>query len=162
MTVLNARCPACGCRYNPTTDACRGCAYRRRRAAEVGDGHRCKDCSTPVERGGLSRCPSCAAARVAPDYARRGALAKRRLPAPARDRLLRLLEDGTHFTEAVSAVGSTPQAVYGLRVYLPGWADALDEALLMGRDPSLPHGTHQTYRWHRCRCPECREVKKPR
>ncbi|MGW2841866.1 hypothetical protein ACWCWD_29275 [Streptomyces sp. NPDC001493] len=76
-----------------------------------------------------------------------------------RAELLRLLLSSTPLAVACGAVGVSVNQVYGYRRFDQGWATALDEALMAGRDPSLEHGTHKAHRWGGCRCPECRAVK---
>ena len=49
--------------------------------------------------------------------------------------------------------------VHRYRAYDPQWAIDVDQALMDGRDPNVPHGTANGYRWHKCRCPECRTAK---
>lgn len=70
--------------------------------------------------------------------------------------LLELLASGTPYGEALHELGLTAQAVTGHRRRDPGFAQALDEALMLGRDPDLSHGGSTAWR-QGCRCPECRE-----
>lgn len=59
-------------------------------------------------------------------------------------------------TQAADAAGVTAQAIWGRARVDAGWRDQLNQALVAGRDPEVPHGTLSGWRWYRCRCPECR------
>lgn len=72
------------------------------------------------------------------------------------DMLLTLLAAGHALRITCDRLGVTTQAVHGRAQWDPEWSTALDAALMAGRDPDLPHGTHKAYRQH-CRCPECRD-----
>jgi superfamily II DNA or RNA helicase len=77
-------------------------------------------------------------------------------PDGARERLLNLLRAGATMRVACETAGVTTKQVAAYARAHPDWSGALDAATMAGRDPSLEHGTHRTYRYHECRCPECR------
>ncbi|WP_435298550.1 hypothetical protein [Timonella sp. A28] len=75
---------------------------------------------------------------------------------PKADALLRLLEDGCSYQEAVEQAGWTHQGVAGRRKLDPPFGIRLDEALNDVRDPALRHGRPHAWRTG-CRCADCRE-----
>lgn len=117
---------------------------------------RCHDCG---QRLGADtervRCADCLERRRAPDHRRKRARAGQRFPRRVRTRLLAGLSAGGQLGEVCSQLGVSTVQVYGWRQYDPGWADALDAALMAGRNPELDHGTPSA-RWWGCRCPDCR------
>lgn len=70
-------------------------------------------------------------------------------------RLCELVAAGAGYGDAVEAIGVTWQAVIAHRRCDPAFAARLDAALMQGRDPDVPHGTHMGWRTG-CRCPDCR------
>jgi hypothetical protein len=160
QTPVHPRCPGCGCwrAYDLTT--CSGCLYLVRRARERGTGRRCNRCSTPLPEGQiLSRCDTCQEARAAEDFDYRRRQAAERFPAVVRRLLLARLREGEGLSQSCRSLELSTQQVHGFKVFDAEWAEALDAALLAGRDPGLEHGTFNAYRHGGCRCPECREYK---
>lgn len=155
-----SRCPDCNCWRTPDGRPCRGCAYWTRRAHERSAGRRCHDCATLIPPDTLSRCTPCRTTRQGPDRDHRRQLAAAKFSEVTRKLLLARLADGEHLSEVLTDLELTPQQVYGWRAFDPAWADALDGALMSGRDPALQHGTVMTYRHGHCRCPECKEAKR--
>lgn len=157
---VHPRCPGCGCWRAYDLTICSGCLYLARRARERGDGRRCNGCSTPLPDGQLlSRCATCQKARVAEDFDYRRRQAAGRFPTAVRRLLLARLREGEGLSQSCRSLEVSTQQVHGFKAYDGEWADALDAALLAGRDPDLEHGTFTAYRYGRCRCPECREYK---
>lgn len=69
--------------------------------------------------------------------------------------LVQAILDGASYRQALTEIGVTAQAVSAYRKLNPAFAEDLDNALILTRDPALAHGTH--YAWRQgCRCPECR------
>lgn len=151
-----SRCPGCNCWRSE--GPCKGCAYWARRARERREGLRCHHCCVLLSEAG-SRCGPCRGLRRGPDHARRQELAHVLFPQRVRDQLLARLASGEHLTDVCADLDITSNRVHGFTAYHSGWADALDGALMAGRDPELDHGTVKGYRHQRCRCPECREAK---
>lgn len=89
---------------------------------------------------------------------RRRVVDTRRFPPKLRDRLLALIAAGVHITDAAAALRTSQQAIHRYARVHPEWGAELDEALMGGRAPEVPHGTEAGYRHHRCRCPECRQA----
>lgn len=156
MTVT--RCPSCHCWRGPS-QRCSGCDYYDRRSRERTTGRRCHHCYTLLPDDTHSRCTTCRDRRRTPDWEYRKELAAARFPAPVRQQLLDRLTAGERLSDVCADLEVTQQRVHGWAAYDDGWQHALDQALMAGRDPELPHGTHHAYRHHRCRCPECREAK---
>ena len=155
----SARCAGCGC-FRAVGLACCGCLYLARRARERGEGRRCVMCWTPLGTDqGYSRCDSCQAQRTALDFDYRHRIAAERFPASVRRIVVARLAEGEHLTDVCTSLEITTRMVHGFKAYEPGWAEALDGALLAGRNPDLNHGSITAYRHGRCRCPECREYK---
>lgn len=73
---------------------------------------------------------------------------------PIADDLMTALAAGGHITTVCDTLGVTVQSVRGRAAWDPAWSRRLDQALMDGRDESLPHGTPSTYA-RGCRCPEC-------
>lgn len=119
---------------------------------------RCHDCGAAVETGG-KRCARCRVARAPRDHEQKKKRAEDRFPSSVRTALLEQLRNGVPLREACEALKVPSQRPFGWRTYQPEWAEALDAALLEGRDPGLDHGSLRSYRRHGCRCPECREAK---
>jgi hypothetical protein len=71
-------------------------------------------------------------------------------------RLMEFVAGGVPYFEAVARVGATPRQVRAQRVRDTGFAEALDDALVKGRDPGPYHGTFSFYH-DGCRCPDCRD-----
>ncbi|MFG1858432.1 hypothetical protein ACGFJT_41835 [Actinomadura geliboluensis] len=82
-----------------------------------------------------------------------------RLPPAQQRNLLNQIATGTPLPEAAAAHGLTVQRLFGRARWDQTWRDALDAALLAGRRDDIDHGTPQSYRWYRCRCPDCRRAK---
>lgn len=72
-----------------------------------------------------------------------------------RDQILDILASGGTFADVHAQTGLTSQALHGAARTDADWRAALDEALMVGRDPDLAHGTPSGWR-RGCRCPECR------
>ncbi|MFC9233619.1 hypothetical protein ACFTZI_32470 [Streptomyces decoyicus] len=153
------RCVACGCWRAYDLKTC-GCAYWAQRALERAEGRRCRECSTLLpEDHGYSRCDPCHAARSDRDFEYRRRSSAARFPAGVRRLLVVRVAAGEHLTDVCADLGATQQQVHGYKTYSAEWAEALDQALMAGRDPKLDHGSMNAYRHGRCRCPECREYK---
>ncbi|MFI9463743.1 GntR family transcriptional regulator [Streptomyces xiamenensis] len=103
-----------------------------------------------------SRCGHCESLRRTAESARRRTAALERLPAHVRESLLGDLAAGVPLSEVCQQYGVTTARLHSLDLYLPGWSQRLDDALTAGRDPDLPHGSEDTYRHAKCRCPDCR------
>lgn len=73
--------------------------------------------------------------------------------------VLRAIRSGRPIGDAAERYGVTVHALYAQGRVYPDRSDQLDAALMHGRDPNLDHGTEVTYRWGKCRCPECRAAK---
>lgn len=67
-----------------------------------------------------------------------------------------MLSAGRAVVEVTKTTGASWQAIVGRGQWDKAWQNALDDALLRGRNPDLEHGTEMAYRHGRCRCPECR------
>ncbi len=121
----------------------------------------------PAEHGTTNRwrtgdrCTDCRCAHNTDSRTYRRHLAEVAFPAAARTQLLRLIRRGSTVVEAAEQIGVTTHAVYARRRYDHRWAERLDKALTVGRDPDVPHGTESGYRTHGCRCPECRAAHHP-
>lgn len=107
------------------------------------------------------RCPGCRESHNRETRLWRRRRADAALPSITRECLLTLIASGVAPATAADELGVTVQRIYARRRFDPEWDERLDEALLRGRDPEAPHGTHQAYRHHRCRCPECRAAHHP-
>ncbi|MDT0476225.1 helix-turn-helix domain-containing protein [Streptomyces sp. DSM 41014] len=81
-----------------------------------------------------------------------------KFPQAAQQRLLELLAAGRPLTRACEDVGVAAARVHALAHLDARWSRRLDDALLAGRDPDLPHGTPRGYSLG-CRCPQCRRAK---
>ncbi len=101
-------------------------------------------------------CP-CTPCREAENAANRGLTYRRGMAhwAELGPALLDSLASGVSYQDALAAHGVTQQALTRHRHRDPDFATRLDEALMIGRDPTLPHGTNMGWK-ARCRCPECR------
>lgn len=109
------------------------------------------------------RCAVCASAHTAETVARSRALSEQALPAPARARLLKLVEEGATVPEAAAAVGVTHQQVYGRAGWDAEFGEALDEAgwFLCTLTPDHPScGTASRWRRGGCRGTGCREWRR--
>lgn len=84
--------------------------------------------------------------------------AEDRFPQRKRGRLLGLIRRGASVADAADRLGLAQQTVHAYARQYTDWQIKLDAALMEGRDPDAPHGTPTGYRWHRCRCPECRQA----
>lgn len=83
--------------------------------------------------------------------------ARRRAEWVGRDQaLIDAIAGGVSYHQALEDLGIAAQAVTAHRRRDPGFAAALDQALLDARDESLRHGATEAWR-AKCRCPECRE-----
>jgi hypothetical protein len=154
------RCPGCGCWRAYDLATCSGCLYLARRARERGAGRRCNGCHALLSDGqALSRCDTCQEARGAEDFDYRRRQAAERFPTAVRRLLLARLREGEGLSQACRSLELSTQQVHGFKVFDGEWAEALDAALLAGRNVSLVHGTFTAYRHGGCRCPECREYK---
>lgn len=154
---MSRRCPRCNCWRG--RGRCKGCAQRALRRSQVKPGeHRCHGCGAPTPAD-HSRCPACRTGRRTGDHAYRRALANAALPEDVRDDVLTELAAGLPLAEVCEEYEVTSQQLFGWRVYAPEWGDALDAALMAGRNPNLKHGTKGAYRHGKCRCPECRAAK---
>lgn len=65
------------------------------------------------------------------------------------------LVNGAEWKDALLEAGLGSTTVAWQRRHDPKFADAVDAALMEGRDPHLNHGTARGWQ-ARCRCPECR------
>lgn len=101
-------------------------------------------------------CNQCLQAHNLDTLDRRREAARSRLD-PIRNDLCGRLSNGEPLKNAAEAVGTTIAAIHGRGTWDAAWAAAVDEALMIGRDPTLDHGTIGAYRHGHCRCPECRE-----
>lgn len=117
---------------------------------------RTADHGTPARWRTGCRCSDCLAAHNAESRDLRRHAADRALPPAARRRILAAVRRGRSMTQAADAAGVTAQAIWGRARVDAGWRDQLNQALVAGRDPEVPHGTLSGWRWYRCRCPECR------
>ncbi|MEU7322641.1 hypothetical protein ABZ682_19110 [Streptomyces griseoviridis] len=81
-----------------------------------------------------------------------------KFPQAAQQRLLELLAAGRPLTRACEDVGVAAARVHALARLDARWSRRLDDALLAGRNPDLPHGTPRGYSLG-CRCPQCRRAK---
>lgn len=100
-------------------------------------------------------CEACRATHNTEGVERRTAQAQQRWGAGLADELLALLTSGETYRDAIATLGITSQAVTAQRHRDATFAAAIDEALTLGRDPHLAHGTATTWR-KGCRCPDCR------
>lgn len=112
-------------------------------------------------RAGCTR-SDCRAAHSETVEARRNVNRESVFPPPARQRLLELVAAGMPLDTAADDVGVTGFVVWGRARKHPGFLTALDDALLAGRDPALPHGTAAAYKRARvpCKCPDCRAARR--
>lgn len=85
-----------------------------------------------------------------------------RITPAMRQRIAAEIAEGRTLADAAAVAGLTARQVAVAARADPGWRCALDEALMAGRDPALPHATQAGYR-RGCRCPQCRAAhhKKP-
>jgi hypothetical protein len=120
---------------------------------------RCHNCNRPHTTG-RTRCIACRESRKGKDWERRRAIAEAVFPPRLRSRLLGLLRAGVPLREACEDVGVSVNQAHRFASYNESWGEALDAALMAGRDPGLAHGTEHAYRWGGCRCPECRNHRK--
>jgi len=100
-------------------------------------------------------CPDCNAAHNADLVVWRDARATDRWR-PIEDDLCVALASGVPYRDALEQFEVSPTALTGHRRRNPAFAARIDEALMLGRDPDLDHGSASGWR-HKCRCPECRE-----
>ncbi|MFE3672372.1 type I-E CRISPR-associated protein Cse1/CasA [Streptomyces goshikiensis] len=115
----------------------------------------CKGCGMPVT-GAISRCEECRAKRVTADWLYRKEIAEVIFSPAKRAELLRRLAGGEALADACIELDLTPHRAHGFAAYDDDWRGQLDDALTVGRDPDLDHGTERAYRYGGCRCPECR------
>lgn len=87
----------------------------------------------------------------------RAARAERALPPPLRRHVLREARAGRPPAAVAAALGVPVQCIWSYARSHPVWFTELDDALMEGRDPDVPHGS-QGYRWHGCVCPTCRRA----
>ncbi|MGO4417365.1 hypothetical protein AB4Z54_00945 [Streptomyces sp. MCAF7] len=154
------RCAGCGCWRAHGSTVCCGCLYLARRALERDEGRRCRSCAAILPQDhGYSRCDGCHAQRAAEDFEYRKRMAAKRLPVVVRQMLTTRVAAGEHLPDVCRSLDITTQQAHGFKAFDDDWAEALDGALLAGRDPKLDHGSITAYRHGRCRCPECREYK---
>ncbi|SIO86456.1 hypothetical protein [Nocardiopsis sp. JB363] len=126
------------------------------------DGHRCHDCGHKFARLKMSRCPACLDKRSDQEAALRERHSHQALPTLVQDRLLKQLAAGEDPVQVCAELNITTQRIYHHRLYDPAWEQALDEALTAGRAAGLEHGHSSTYKWDRCRCPECKAAHHPK
>ncbi|MFD8385214.1 type I-E CRISPR-associated protein Cse1/CasA [Streptomyces sp. NPDC059679] len=120
---------------------------------------RCVNCGRSLsENDYRSRCEKCRTERVSQDWGYRKELAEAIFTIDKRGEVLRRLAAGDELADVCTDLDLTPHRVHGFRAYDDEWGQALDQALMAGRDPDLDHGSEQAYRHGRCRCPECREA----
>ena len=74
--------------------------------------------------------------------------------------ILEAIASGLSGKEFVEKTAYTWQKIRGIAAFDQGWSDAVDQALMEGRDPNIPHGEYRSYRWFKCRCPECLEARR--
>lgn len=138
-------------------------AERRARQREAREGKpkpgRCHECGG-TSAPGRSRCGPCTELRAEREREARAEESHERLPDTVARAILGGLVMGYRLTELCEEYQVAYQRVYTHRVYDPEWGEALDEALMRGRDPGLEHGRAATYRLGSCRCPECRAAKR--
>jgi len=77
-------------------------------------------------------------------------------PPETRASVLEAVAKGVTLADAAQAVGLTRQFVSAWAVRDDGFADELDDAYRAAAPTDTPHGTPTGYRYHRCRCRECR------
>ena len=88
----------------------------------------------------------------------RRATAAGRLGPSVRAYILREVADGRRLPDVATALGVSVNAIHGLARADADWQQALDTAVMEGRDPDIEHGAPGSYRTTRCRCRECREA----
>lgn len=81
------------------------------------------------------------------------------IPENHRRRILDAISSGMSAQDVVDETAYTWQKIHGVAKHDLGWSTALDDALIAGRDPSIPHGVYVSYRHFGCRCPDCRGVR---
>jgi hypothetical protein len=113
---------------------------------------------TPSRWRSRCRCSLCTRAHNDDTRTWRRTLVEAGFPAKVRRRVLRLCASGHAPADAASRLGLHVQAVWGYARSHPEWLAALDQALLAGRNPNIPHGTPTGYRHWKCRCHECRSA----
>lgn len=134
-------------------------AAQLRRAAEAG--RQSSGRGSTAEHGTASRwragcdCDACGAAHNL-DTQQRRREARQAWWVQRTEPLLKRLAGGGDYGHVLADLEVTAAAVTARRRTDPSFAQALDEALMTGRDPDLRHGTAAAWK-RRCRCPECRE-----
>ncbi|HEY3478418.1 MAG TPA: hypothetical protein VGL02_05895, partial [Streptomyces sp.] len=83
--------------------------------------------------------------------------AERRLPPSVRRHVLREARTGRPPAMIAAALGIPVQRIWAYARTHPVWLTELDDALMEGRDPGVPHGS-AGYRQHGCFCPVCRSA----
>ncbi|MFE3461386.1 hypothetical protein ACFXKD_27900 [Nocardiopsis aegyptia] len=153
------KCPECK-RFRNPDGPCGGCAAIAARAAEVDP--RCKDCGTAVGDT-ATRCGPCGEQRRERERVERDQVRAQILDPAVRAVILAGVGGGASLPEVCEGLGITVQRVWSAAHKLPGWARALNDALMRGRPEHLPggapHGSPRGYKAG-CRCPECRTAKR--
>lgn len=107
-------------------------------------------------RAGCSR-PECVAANRETVSQARARKREAQFPPAARTLVLDLLADGASITEAAAAGGVTRYVVRGRARWDPQWGDAVEDAVMTGRNPGITHGA-ESYRRGWCVCRDCRNA----
>lgn len=126
----------------------------------TGQGKLCHQCNHRPAVTDRSRCARCLEQRKPVDRRRDREIAEALFPLAVREQVLTMLADGASMNDVHAALGVQQQRIHSFRAHDPQWGVLVDAALMDGRDESLTHGRYSTYRFHSCRCPECRATKK--
>lgn len=108
-------------------------------------------------RAGCAR-PECLAAHNADARRRRKRRRVEKFSLAARQTVLDEVAGGASVSEAAEGVNLGVFDIFGAARAEPEFREALDDALMTGRDPTLDHGRARLYSKGMCKCPECRRA----